>query len=97
MLLRLGCLLSFNLLGNCLPLSTGAVPFGEAHLRHNEPKSLSVGGEDEFIFCGRLDNLCMSYCSLQALIDTCGSAEALAGAWKVTALFRKPCMPGFAA
>ncbi|KAL4425327.1 hypothetical protein ABPG75_009343 [Micractinium tetrahymenae] len=36
------------------------------------------GGEDEFIFCGRLDNLCMSYCSLQALIDTCGSAEDLA-------------------
>ena len=40
----------------------------------------AAGGEDEFIFCGRLDNLCMSYCALQALVDTCGSAEALAGA-----------------
>lgn len=28
---------------------------------------------------GRLDNLAMSYCSLAALIDTCGTADALAG------------------
>lgn len=44
------------------------------------------GGDDEFIFCGRLDNLCMSYCSLQALIDTCGSADALADETGVRAI-----------
>lgn len=27
-----------------------------------------AGGEDEFIFCGRLDNLCMSYCSLRVCL-----------------------------
>ena len=38
-----------------------------------------AGIQDEFIFAGRLDNLAMSFCSLAALLDTCGSAEALAG------------------
>ncbi len=40
---------------------------------------MSAGIQDEFIFVGRLDNLAMSFCSLAALIDTCGSAEGLAG------------------
>lgn len=44
------------------------------------------GGEDEFIFCGRLDNLCMSYCCLQALVDTCANAEALADETGVRAI-----------
>lgn len=30
------------------------------------------------MFVGRLDNLCMSYCSMQALIDTCAPEGALA-------------------
>jgi aspartyl aminopeptidase len=40
---------------------------------------LGAGIQNEFIFAGRLDNLAMSFCSLAALLDTCGSAEALAG------------------
>ncbi|GAX84190.1 hypothetical protein CEUSTIGMA_g11613.t1 [Chlamydomonas eustigma] len=35
------------------------------------------GAKSEFVFCGRLDNLAMSFVSLQALIDTCKSEGAL--------------------
>ena len=38
---------------------------------------LSAGVEDEFVLVGRLDNLAMSFCSLQALVDCYSSAEAL--------------------
>lgn len=40
----------------------------------------TVGGVyDEFVFSGRLDNLCMSYCSLRALADsTSGLRDSLA-------------------
>ena len=37
-----------------------------------------IGLEEEFIFVGRLDNLGMSYLSLQALIDSTSRPEALA-------------------
>ncbi|XP_022735951.1 probable aspartyl aminopeptidase [Durio zibethinus] len=37
--------------------------------------SIVAGATKEFIFSGRLDNLCMSFCSLKALIDTT-SAES---------------------
>jgi aspartyl aminopeptidase len=45
--------------------------------------------EDEFIFIGRLDNLGMSYLSLQALIDSTSEPAALANeaAIKAVALF----------
>lgn len=39
--------------------------------------SIVAGAMKEFIFSGRLDNLCMSFCSLQALIDTTSSPTSL--------------------
>ncbi|KAL6545548.1 hypothetical protein OROGR_009422 [Orobanche gracilis] len=40
-------------------------------------KSVIAGAMKEFIFSGRLDNLCMSYCSLKALIDSTSSEMSL--------------------
>ncbi|KAL8056541.1 hypothetical protein ABFX02_04G125700 [Erythranthe guttata] len=40
-------------------------------------KSVIGGALKEFIFSGRLDNLCMSFCSLKALIDSTSSEESL--------------------
>eukprot|EP00195_Chlamydomonas_chlamydogama_P003838 CAMPEP_0202920920 /NCGR_PEP_ID=MMETSP1392-20130828/77107_1 /ASSEMBLY_ACC=CAM_ASM_000868 /TAXON_ID=225041 /ORGANISM="Chlamydomonas chlamydogama, Strain SAG 11-48b" /LENGTH=522 /DNA_ID=CAMNT_0049614441 /DNA_START=192 /DNA_END=1760 /DNA_ORIENTATION=- len=38
----------------------------------------TIGGiQDEFVYAGRLDNLAMSYISLQALIDSCKEADSL--------------------
>ncbi|KAJ9163872.1 hypothetical protein P3X46_023499 [Hevea brasiliensis] len=39
--------------------------------------SIIGGAVKEFIFSGRLDNLCMSFCSLKALIDTTSSKDDL--------------------
>lgn len=39
--------------------------------------SIIAGAAKEFIFSGRLDNLCMSFCSLQALIDATSSESSL--------------------
>lgn len=39
--------------------------------------SIIGGAMKEFIFSGRLDNLCMSFCSLKALIDATSSESAL--------------------
>ncbi|KAH6829742.1 Zn-dependent exopeptidases superfamily protein [Perilla frutescens var. hirtella] len=40
-------------------------------------KSVVAGALKEFIFSGRLDNLCMSFCSLKALIDSTSSESSL--------------------
>ena len=65
-----------------------AVQFGEISTNRSQTATSCLarrrwhsgaGIQDEFIFAGRLDNLAMSFCSLAALLDTCGSAEALAG------------------
>ncbi|GKV13818.1 hypothetical protein SLEP1_g24792 [Rubroshorea leprosula] len=39
--------------------------------------SIAAGALKEFVFSGRLDNLCMSFCSLKALIDTTSSESNL--------------------
>ncbi|CAI9096860.1 OLC1v1033099C3 [Oldenlandia corymbosa var. corymbosa] len=39
--------------------------------------SIIAGATKEFIFSGRLDNLCMSFCSLKALIDATSSESSL--------------------
>ncbi|KAK9073562.1 hypothetical protein SSX86_007886 [Deinandra increscens subsp. villosa] len=39
--------------------------------------SIIAGALKEFIFSGRLDNLCMSFCSLKALIDATNSEKSL--------------------
>ncbi|PON77355.1 Peptidase M [Parasponia andersonii] len=51
--------------------------------------STVAGAAKEFIFSGRLDNLCMSFCSLKALVDATSSESSLedeAGV-RVVALF----------
>ncbi|WOK97311.1 hypothetical protein Cni_G06019 [Canna indica] len=47
------------------------------------------GGNNEFIFSGRLDNLASSYCALRSLIDSCQSPDDLADecAIRMIALF----------
>ncbi|KAK7291566.1 hypothetical protein RIF29_06812 [Crotalaria pallida] len=39
--------------------------------------SIVAGAAKEFIFSGRLDNLCMSFCSLKALVDATSSHSSL--------------------
>ncbi|KAI4303804.1 hypothetical protein MLD38_039397 [Melastoma candidum] len=41
--------------------------------------SIVAGALKEFVFSGRLDNLCMSFCSLKALIDATSSGSSLDG------------------
>ncbi len=45
-----------------------------------------AGLEEEFVFVGRLDNLGMSYLSLQALIDSTSLPDALADETAVRAV-----------
>lgn len=48
----------------------------ELQLCDTQP-SVIAGIAKEFIFSGRLDNLCMSFCALKALVDATASEESL--------------------
>ncbi|KAK9283992.1 hypothetical protein L1049_012250 [Liquidambar formosana] len=60
----------------------------ELNICDTQPSCLG-GGNNEFIFSGRLDNLASSYCALRALIDSCGSPSDLSSehAIRMVALF----------
>lgn len=60
----------------------------ELNVCDTQPSCLG-GGNNEFIFSGRLDNLASSYCALRALIDSCQSPGDLSNehAIRMIALF----------
>jgi len=63
----------------------GSAGTGGQAVTHAAP----AGAHDEFVFVGRLDNLAMSFCSIQALVDAFLDAASLEGeaAVKAVALF----------
>ncbi|CAK9136618.1 unnamed protein product [Ilex paraguariensis] len=60
----------------------------ELNICDTQPSCLG-GGNNEFIYSGRLDNLASSYCALRALVDSCKSPEDLSSehAIRMVALF----------
>lgn len=49
----------------------------ELNVCDTQPSCLG-GGNNEFIFSGRLDNLASSYCALRSLVDSCKEPRDLA-------------------
>nr|ATG71275.1 Zn-dependent exopeptidases superfamily protein [Hesperocyparis bakeri] len=69
-------LLLLELLASKLGCEAEEICDFELQLCDTQP-SVVAGVEKEFIFSGRLDNLCMSFCSLKALLDGTASEESL--------------------
>ena len=65
-----------GLIAEELGVETGQIEDFELQLCEVQPSTIG-GAKSEFIFSGRLDNLCSSYCGLRALIDTTSSEGAL--------------------
>ncbi|GAV78007.1 Peptidase_M18 domain-containing protein [Cephalotus follicularis] len=71
-------------------LDCGIVDIVSIELKICDTQPSCLGGaNNEFIFFGRLDNFASSYCSLRALMDSCGSPKDLSGehAIRMIALF----------
>ncbi|XP_027333633.1 probable aspartyl aminopeptidase [Abrus precatorius] len=69
-------LLLLQLLANKLGCEPNDICDFELQACDTQP-SVVAGAAKEFIFSGRLDNLCMSFCSLKALIDATSSDRSL--------------------
>ncbi|KAK7265577.1 hypothetical protein RJT34_33198 [Clitoria ternatea] len=68
--------LLLQLLASKLGCEPGDICELELQVCDTQP-SVVAGAAKEFIFSGRLDNLCMSFCSLKALIDATSSDNSL--------------------
>ncbi|ESW09930.1 hypothetical protein PHAVU_009G167900 [Phaseolus vulgaris] len=69
-------LLLLQLLASKLGCETDDIYDFELQACDTQPSTVG-GAAKEFIFSGRLDNLCMSFCSLKALIDATSSESSL--------------------
>ena len=56
---------------------TASTSCGRLHVCDVQPGTIA-GARNEFVYSGRLDNLCMSYCALQALLESLSSPESQA-------------------
>ncbi|XP_068658306.1 probable aspartyl aminopeptidase isoform X3 [Aristolochia californica] len=62
--------LLLQVLSDQLGCSSDEIVSLELNICDTQPSCLG-GGNDEFIFSGRLDNLASSFCALRALVDSC--------------------------
>lgn len=85
-LLNYSC--GFQVLSDELNCNIDDIVSIELNICDTQPSCLG-GGNDEFIFSGRLDNLASSYCALRALIDSCESPGDISSehAVRMVALF----------
>ncbi|KAK3439786.1 hypothetical protein EUGRSUZ_B00132 [Eucalyptus grandis] len=68
--------LLLQMLANQIGCAPGEICDFELQACDTQP-SVVAGALKEFVFSGRLDNLCMSFCSLKALIDATSSESSL--------------------